>query len=309
MELKEDLRRRIRRIRAGLTEAELDAGGERMARRLLDRPEVRRAAGVLCYVSVRREVPTSGILGALRSRGVPLAVPRMTGPGVFEARALTEPLVEGRMGIPTSDGPVMHDIDVCICPGLAFDRHGGRLGYGGGYYDTWLASHDVFAVGLCMEAALVDAVPVEPHDRVMDLVITEDRAIRPPLRVVAAVWIRDGRVLAAQCNHGHREGLWELPGGKVEHGESDAAALERELAEELGCRVTAAEHALAETEHRYAHRTVRLVALEVSGQAQELVLREHRAVRWLGASELLDVPWVPADVDLLPAVRARLANI
>jgi 8-oxo-dGTP diphosphatase len=126
------------------------------------------------------------------------------------------------------------------------------------------------------------------------------------VRVVAAVLVRDGRVLAARRAEGKREaGLWELPGGKVEPGESDADALVRELREELG--VTVSVHGPAgENEHAYAHGAVRLVALRCTLVAGEPQALDHAEVRWLAADALDTVVWAPADVPLLPGVRAAL---
>jgi 5-formyltetrahydrofolate cyclo-ligase len=98
----------------------------------------------------------------------------------MEARLLVEPLVVGVLGIPTSDGPLVDGVRVAICPGLAFDRRGFRLGYGGGYYDRWLAAHPgVIAIGACHEDALLDEVPADPHDHPMALVVTPGEVVRP----------------------------------------------------------------------------------------------------------------------------------
>lgn len=126
------------------------------------------------------------------------------------------------------------------------------------------------------------------------------------VRVVAAVLVREGRVLAAKRAPGKREaGLWELPGGKVEPGEDDAAALARELEEELGVRVSVGA-VVGESVHAYGHGTVRLVALRcalIEGEPRAL---DHAEVRWLGADELGSVEWAPADVPLLGGVRGEL---
>lgn len=126
------------------------------------------------------------------------------------------------------------------------------------------------------------------------------------IRVVAAVLVEGGRVLAAQRAPPRREaGLWELPGGKVDGGESDAAAIVRELREELGVE-TRAVGLVDSVVHAYVHATIELVAWRVERVTGEPVAREHAALRWLTADELGDVPWAPADVPLLPAVRALL---
>lgn len=126
------------------------------------------------------------------------------------------------------------------------------------------------------------------------------------IRVVAAVVVDGGRVLSARRRPGRaRAGRWELPGGKVEPGETDAQALAREIEEELGLRIeVGAEVAVAE--HAYPDLTVLLVALACRITGGTLVLRDHDDVRWLGPDELHEVEWAEGDVALLPAVRALL---
>jgi len=118
------------------------------------------------------------------------------------------------------------------------------------------------------------------------------------LHVVAAAIIRDGRVLAAQRPLGKREGgLWELPGGKVEPGETEQAALEREIREELGLDVIARERV-----GEVAWDGLRLCCWRCDVVTGEPTLSEHLALRWLLPAELDDVAWAPADVPLLAAI-------
>jgi 8-oxo-dGTP diphosphatase len=122
------------------------------------------------------------------------------------------------------------------------------------------------------------------------------------IRVVAAAILRDGRVLAARRGPGMSlPGMWEFPGGKVEPGEDDRAALRRELREELGLDVEVHE-LLASAVHDYPHISIDLVLWSASTTGDP-VAHEHDAVRWLAADELGAVVWAPADVPLLPAVR------
>lgn len=126
---------------------------------------------VLAFIGVRTEIDTGPLIAGLRKRGVDVAIPRITGDGRMEAAAWQEPLVDGAYGIPTSDGPVL-EVTAVLVPGLAFDRDGGRMGYGGGYYDRWLAEHPhVHSIGLGFTEQLVDEVPREPHDHLLDRVI------------------------------------------------------------------------------------------------------------------------------------------
>ncbi|RME21172.1 MAG: NUDIX domain-containing protein [Deltaproteobacteria bacterium] len=127
-----------------------------------------------------------------------------------------------------------------------------------------------------------------------------------PLRVVAGAIIVGGRVLAARRPPGGpRGGLWELPGGKVEAGESDAAALARELAEELGVTVAVGER-LASHLHRYPDGAIHLSAMRCELVAGRPEPREHAALRWLDSRTLDEVEWAAADMPLLEAVRPLL---
>jgi 8-oxo-dGTP diphosphatase len=122
--------------------------------------------------------------------------------------------------------------------------------------------------------------------------------------VVGAALLRDGRVLASRRTEPPRlAGLWEFPGGKVEPGESDVQALERELREELQVEAAVGERLggdllIGDT----AVLRVYLCTL-VRG---EPALVDHDAHRWLAADELLDVPWIPVDLPLVEQLRAHL---
>lgn len=63
---------------------------------------------------------------------------------------------------------------ICLVPGIAFDKEGFRLGYGGGYYDRFLESHNVFTAGICFQELLVDHLPHEPFDKRVNAVVTEE---------------------------------------------------------------------------------------------------------------------------------------
>ncbi|WP_060651856.1 (deoxy)nucleoside triphosphate pyrophosphohydrolase [Rhodococcus pyridinivorans] len=126
----------------------------------------------------------------------------------------------------------------------------------------------------------------------------------PDGHVVAGAVIRDGRVLLAQRTRPvDLAGLWELPGGKAEPGESVEAALVRELREELGVEVRGAERLgvavpLAGGRELCAYR-VELV----SGDPEPL---DHAALRWVDADELERVDFVPADRAWIPDLREHL---
>jgi 8-oxo-dGTP diphosphatase len=125
------------------------------------------------------------------------------------------------------------------------------------------------------------------------------------VRVVAAV-LRDagGRVLIAQRPAGkHMAGYWEFPGGKIAPGESSAAALTRELAEELGVSLRRC-HPLLQLRHDYADRVVELDVFVVDDYGGEPSGREAQALKWVAAAELTGQALLPADRPIIEALNA-----
>lgn len=111
--------------------------------------------------------------------------------------------------------------------------------------------------------------------------------------VVAGALISGSLLLVAQrARPPELAGLWELPGGKVAAGESDAAALARELHEELGVEVTVGPRIGADVA---LNETTTLRAYRVTQTGGALHPNDHRALRWVTADELDRLPWVPAD--------------
>lgn len=126
--------------------------------------------------------------------------------------------------------------------------------------------------------------------------------------VVGAAIVHERRLLAQQRAWPSRHaGRWELPGGRVEPGESDAAALARECAEELAVDVTVGD--------RVGHdvplgdsATLRIYAATLVDPAAAPRPVEHTALRWLSAAELDAVDWLDADRVLLPHLFALVSG-
>ena len=122
--------------------------------------------------------------------------------------------------------------------------------------------------------------------------------------MVGAAIVSGGRVLAARrTTPAEAAGRWELPGGKVEDGETPEDALVREIAEELGCVVAVTGWLPGETRIRDG-MVLRVGACDLTAGTPEPT--EHDAVRWLAAEELGDVDWLDSDRPFLPAVRDLL---
>lgn len=126
-----------------------------------------------------------------------------------------------------------------------------------------------------------------------------------PLEVVAAVLVRDGRVLACRRAPGtDAAGLWEFPGGKVEQGESPEAALVREIREELGADILVGE-LVDRTVTESGGRSIDLACYraKLTGELPT-GSTDHDALLWVRTTELAALEWAPADI---PAVRVLTA--
>ena len=120
----------------------------------------------------------------------------------------------------------------------------------------------------------------------------------PLIHVVAAVIVRGGRYLITRRQKGvHLEGYWEFPGGKVDPGESDEAALVREIREELDAGVKVGRLVLATT-HHYPERSVSLAFYEcaLTSEPRPLLGQE---MRWVSPPNLRSLAFPPADEELI----------
>lgn len=123
------------------------------------------------------------------------------------------------------------------------------------------------------------------------------------IEVVAAVIHDDcGRIFATQRGYGDWKDWWEFPGGKMEPGETPEAALRREIWEELETRI-AVERFLLTVDYDYPafHLTMHCYLCHV--ESGLLTLKEHEAARWLAKDELDSVRWLPADIQIIDAIK------
>ena len=123
--------------------------------------------------------------------------------------------------------------------------------------------------------------------------------------VVAAIIRKGDKIFATQRGYGPWKDWWEFPGGKMEEGEAPEQALVREIQEELSATIVINRflHTI-EWDYPQFHLTMHCYLCSLEGEA--LHLNEHEAARWLGASELDTVQWLPADIQLLPLIREAL---
>ena len=154
------------RLRAS---AAIFSAGERL-------PEFRAARTVAVFAALPDEPATDEVLARWASTRR-VVLPRVEGDAMRFYACRPDALVFGAFGIlePQGERPCpAGEIDLVVCPGVAFTADGRRLGRGRGYYDRYLGDPAFrgFRVGVCYAHQLVDDLPVEPHDVRMDRVIT-----------------------------------------------------------------------------------------------------------------------------------------
>jgi 5-formyltetrahydrofolate cyclo-ligase len=146
-------------------------------------------ATIFLYINFRSEVETMDMLRQALGQNIRVAVPlTLQKESRLEAYEITDPARQLRPGYcnipePDPEQAVLLDpakIDLVVLPGSVFDLQGNRLGYGGGYYDRFLANEapKALRVGLAYEMQLVDKVPAQAHDEPLDYLITEARVIK-----------------------------------------------------------------------------------------------------------------------------------
>lgn len=179
---KKILRKKFSDIRAAIPDKK--SKDEAITQRILSLASMKNADCVLLYASFRSEIDTSGLFEALRNKGIKTAFPICGKDSEMTFRIVSgkSELSEGAYGIPEPDfslpKPVLTNKTVCIVPGLAFTEKGGRLGYGGGFYDRFISLNpQVITVAAAYEALITNSLPLLQHDLKVKYIVTEERIV------------------------------------------------------------------------------------------------------------------------------------
>ncbi len=176
---KKALRREIGAKKRALTTEQIETRSTMLADKLFKTSQYRDCASLYAYLSFNQEVRTNPIIERAWADGKRVAVPKVVGDEMvfiwidsFEGLA-----PQGAFHImePIEDGPIADDETALILmPGLAFDPEGHRVGYGGGYYDRYLAAQPRHpTVALCYDFQLYDHLEVDAYDVPVDTIITD----------------------------------------------------------------------------------------------------------------------------------------
>lgn len=177
---KDNLRRDMARLRASIAPAERSRLTDLVEESLFALPEVSSAGTLVLFYSFGSEVPTRGMASRAHAAGKRLLFPFLTESGEMQAAEVGpedafEPSGYGPREPASRVSVDPSDVDAVIAPGLAFDRQGNRLGYGGGHYDRFMArmKPEAVRIGAAFSPQIVERVPVEPGDQPVHIVATD----------------------------------------------------------------------------------------------------------------------------------------
>lgn len=179
--MKDKLRTKMREKRRALTADEVKEKSTKIRENLFSLDAFKSANTVCTFISAFKEPDTTEIIMRLWSEGKKVIVP-ITDPktntlmlsylkSFFDVKKSTFNVPEPVVIYSANES----DIDAVLVPGLAFDKSGGRMGFGKGYYDRLLENSTATKIALCYEFQLFDKIPTEAHDVPMDIIVTEEK--------------------------------------------------------------------------------------------------------------------------------------
>lgn len=155
-------------------------------KKLISMPVWQQSKAISCYVSFQSEVNTKQIITAALNQEKELYVPKVISKEKIELYRIytTNELEESSFGILEPNKKIVDSkerianhkqLSLIILPGLAFDKRGNRLGFGAGHYDRLLTklSYDCTKIALAFREQILETIPTEPNDQVMNTIITE----------------------------------------------------------------------------------------------------------------------------------------
>ncbi len=176
---KKALRKSIREKKAALTACQIQQASGKLLNAFYETAQYKNAKSLYLYLPYNQEVRTEPILHRAWADGKSVAVPKVYGDTMRFLWVTPESeIAPGYCNIPepVADTPVAEDKQALVLmPGLAFDREGHRIGYGGGFYDKFLAREPEHpTVALCYDFQMVDFLPTEATDIPVDLVLSAE---------------------------------------------------------------------------------------------------------------------------------------
>ena len=186
-ERKRLLRQALLAERKALSPEALCALGRAVCSQILSLPLFWEATSVLCYYPVKGEIDLLPLAElAIKHQipvGFPVCDPKNHTLSFRKAETLGN-FIPGAYGIPVppENAPLLtpDEHTLCLTPALGYDKNFYRIGFGGGFYDRFLADFPGVTIGVCAERAILETVFPEPHDVAVSLLATEKRILKSP---------------------------------------------------------------------------------------------------------------------------------
>jgi 5-formyltetrahydrofolate cyclo-ligase len=178
--LKTDLRNEIRLKEKDLTKEYCHVADSEIYNKILGLPEYESANMVFCFVSTTKEINTYPIIEHALAAGKKVCVPKCISQGIFHVFEITslDCLEKGKHGImePKENSARVYskDIDFGIIPCMSCNKHGERIGHGGGYYDRFLMKSTFPSAVVCRDKLINEQIPTTDHDFVIGIIVTEE---------------------------------------------------------------------------------------------------------------------------------------
>ena len=175
MQTKQALRNHAMKTRSAMTDIERHDASRRIVAKLRDFLQTNQAKHVAIYHPMRGEIDLRALADTYT-----LYLPKIT-KGRIAFYQDTGTYADGGFGttVPAHDEETdVNAIDVVVVPGLCYDKRGYRVGYGKGFYDELLSRYHGVNIGVCYADLVVDEIPVKPHDKAVDTLITERGTVK-----------------------------------------------------------------------------------------------------------------------------------
>lgn len=180
---KSELRKNMLIKRSEMSITDREEASQAIGESVISLPEYEEATTIFTYVSTDDEPSTIALIDDALSRQKRVCVPRCETLGIMRAHEIQsrDDLQRGKYDIlePKENCPRIspENIDLNIVPCVCSCEQGYRLGYGGGFYDRWLEKSTAPAILLCFEDMILPSVPLEQHDRQVDILISNKRGV------------------------------------------------------------------------------------------------------------------------------------
>lgn len=186
MNKKEELRKYYLDLRENMDRDTVIKASEEIKEKILEMEEVKRAKNIMVYYSYRNEVNTHQLIENLihidKEVYTPYCLVEKNEMRISPVKNIKDDLVSGAYGIKeprVKENTPADILDLVLVPAVVFSRDGFRIGYGGGYYDRFLAkiSEKTITIGLTFDFLLVDSLPVESYDLPVDIIVTDKEVL------------------------------------------------------------------------------------------------------------------------------------